>query len=187
MRESVVLSPVQAVTAGHIVGPALDGFGGSADSEDTDHRFDMKTHVEFRSDRFPPYPGEDEEVNPGIWGKRLALFLAMGLKKYGIQTDDVSAEDWGWMVPIENDAFPLWIGSANYEEYPDGFLCFVEPSKPFVRRLFRKISTEAQVSAVTTALHSLLSSEPSIRDVRWWTAKEFNHPSGGKGAGDYAP
>jgi hypothetical protein len=138
----------------------------------------MKTHVEFRSDRFPPCPEEDEEVNPGIWGKRLAEFLAAGLKSHGIATREPFAEDWGWMVPIDNDAFPLWIGCANYAEYPDdGFLCFVEPSEPFVRRWFRKIPTEAQVGAVTKALAVLLSSEPAIRDIKWWTKEEFDHPT----------
>ena len=28
----------------------------------------MKTHVEFRSDQFPPYEGEADEVNPGVHG-----------------------------------------------------------------------------------------------------------------------
>ncbi|HMO79991.1 MAG TPA: hypothetical protein PKD24_04300 [Pyrinomonadaceae bacterium] len=115
-------------------------------------------------------------MNPGIWGKRLAEFISAGLRSRGIAAREPGAEDWGWMVEIENEAFPLWIGCANYEEYPDGFLCFVEPSKPFVRRFFRKIPTEAQVQAVTQALDSLLSSEPSIRDIRWWTEEEFNSP-----------
>jgi hypothetical protein len=142
----------------------------------------VKTHVEFRSDRFPPYPGEENEVNPGIWGKRLAEFLSAGLKGFGIASREPLVEAWGWMVPIENDAFPLWIGCANYAEYPDGFLCFVEPSKPFIRRFFfRKIPTEAQVLAVTQALDSLLASEPSVRDIRWWTEQEFNHPRGAAG------
>jgi hypothetical protein len=32
----------------------------------------MKTQVEFRSSKFPPYEGEEEQINPGLWGKRLA-------------------------------------------------------------------------------------------------------------------
>jgi len=35
----------------------------------------MKTQVEFRSSRFPPYDGEEEQINPGLWGKRLAEYL----------------------------------------------------------------------------------------------------------------
>ena len=95
----------------------------------------MQTHVEFRSDRFPAYDGEEQQVNPGRWGRRLAEFLRDNLRKEGFQAQELVAEDWGWMLPIENDQFPLWIGCGNYEEYADGFLCFIEPHTPFVRRL----------------------------------------------------
>lgn len=143
----------------------------------------MKTHVEFRSDNFPAYPGEEEEVNPGRWGRRLAEFIAAGLKEGGIAAREPFAEDWGWIVEIENDSFRLWVGCGNYEEYSDGFLCFVEPSKPVVRRWFKKISTEREVLAVTAALNSLLSSHASIHDVRWWTEQEFNNPRAEQSAG----
>jgi hypothetical protein len=36
----------------------------------------MKTQVEFRSSKFPPYGGEQEQINPGLWGKRLAEYSA---------------------------------------------------------------------------------------------------------------
>ena len=39
----------------------------------------MKTHLEFTSSAFPAYPGEDKQINPGIFGKRLAEFLAENL------------------------------------------------------------------------------------------------------------
>lgn len=128
----------------------------------------MKTHVEFRSDSFPPYPGEEDEINPGIWGKRLAEFVHAGLKEHGFEVLEPFSEDWGWMVEIRNDAFPIWIGCANLDGDDGGFLCFIEPSKPFVRKLFfKKISTEADVTKLQTALDSILSSEPSIKEVRW--------------------
>jgi hypothetical protein len=34
----------------------------------------IRTHVEFRSNKFPPYEGEEEQINPGLWGKRLAEY-----------------------------------------------------------------------------------------------------------------
>ena len=93
----------------------------------------MKTHLEFTSAAFPAYPEEDKEINPGIFGKRLAEFLAEGLRKHGFKVLGIGAEDWGWMVEIENKEFPLWIGCASYEDGENGFQCFIEPSKPFVR------------------------------------------------------
>ena len=81
----------------------------------------MRTHVEFTSTEFPAYPGEDKDINPGIFGKRLAEFLAEGLRKKGNKVLGIGAEDWGWMVEIENQEFPLWVGCANYEESENGF------------------------------------------------------------------
>ena len=55
-----------------------------------------------------------------------------------------------WMNIHERpvSGYRLWIGCGNYEEYPDGFLCFIEPSKPFVRKWFRKIDTTDRLSAL---------------------------------------
>jgi hypothetical protein len=104
----------------------------------------MKTYVEFRSDRFPPAQGEDHEINPGLYGKRLAGFLAEGLRRAGFELEEPFPEDWGWVVPIRNEGFKLWVGCGCYQEYPDGFLCFIEPHQAFVRRLFHRIDTRAR-------------------------------------------
>jgi hypothetical protein len=132
----------------------------------------MRTHLEFRSAAFPPYPGEDEEVNPGRYGKRLAQFLHGALLKSGFQEADLSAEDWGWRISLKNDAFPLWIGCGNYDEYSDGFLCFIEPSRPFVRKWFKRLPTADTVGPLASALESALSARQDVRDLRWWTEAE---------------
>jgi hypothetical protein len=133
----------------------------------------MNTYVEFRSDRFPPYEEENERINPGVYGKRLAEFLVRNLPAKGFKPDQPIAEDWGWIVPIENAEFPLWIGCGHYEEYPDGFLCFIEPHKPFVRKWFRKIDASTKVNALQRALDEIFSAEPGIRSKPWWTHAEF--------------
>jgi len=134
----------------------------------------MKTHVEFRSDAFPPYPGEEDEINPGVWGRRLAEFVHDGLKAQDFDVIEPAAEDWGWMVEIRNDAFRLWVGCGNLDGEPDGLLLFIEPSTPFVRKFFViKIPTETEVSKVRAALEKILSTEDSITDVRWSTREEF--------------
>ena len=56
----------------------------------------MKTQVEFRSSKFPPYEGEQEQINPGLWGKRLAEYFVRKLSEKGIKTEEIIAEDWGW-------------------------------------------------------------------------------------------
>src|SRR4051812_20547582 len=49
----------------------------------------MKTRVEFRSKKFPPYEGEQEEINPGLWGKRLAEYLKQEFTQIGIETEGI--------------------------------------------------------------------------------------------------
>jgi len=135
----------------------------------------MKTHVEFRSDAFPPYGGEEDAINPGRYGKRVAEFLARRLKEKGFEPLEPIAEDWGWLVPIKNARFKLWIGCANYDEYPDGFLCFIEPHQPMVRRfLFWKVDTAVPIDALQKAVDEVISANPEIRAKRWWTYAEFN-------------
>ncbi len=137
----------------------------------------MQTHVEFRADRFPPFEGEEKAINPKLWGKRLAEFLRDGLRGKGFETDEPKAEDWGWVVPVRNKSFRLWIGCGHYQQYQDGFLCFIEPHKPFVWRLFRRINTQKRIAALQQAMDEILTEEAGIRSKRWWTFEGFNHQS----------
>jgi hypothetical protein len=137
----------------------------------------MLTYVEFRSDRFPAYDDEEQQVNPGLWGKRLAEFLRDNLRTEGIKAEEPVAEDWGWIVPVVNERFRLWIGCGRYQEYPDGFLCFIEPHTPFVRKLLRKIDTREHIAALHRAMDKVLAEHAGIRAKRWWTHEEFNNPA----------
>jgi len=133
----------------------------------------MRTHVEFRSSKFPPYPGEEDEVNPDLWGKRLAEYLKKALQERAIETGDMNSEDWGWVVPVKHDAVPMWIGCGHYQEYDDGYLIFIEPSKPTVRKwLFRKIDTTANVARIADSIDAILNADPEIYAVRWWDEDE---------------
>ncbi len=60
----------------------------------------MRTHIEFRTDKFPEYEDEDIEdaVNPGRFGRRLAEHLQAKLPERGVLTEEPFAEDWGWVV-----------------------------------------------------------------------------------------
>lgn len=127
----------------------------------------MKTMIEFTSDSFPAEPGEEEEVNPGRYGRGLARFVAAGLREKGFEAGEPFAEDWGWQVDIANDGFPLWIGCGNIEDSPNAFLVFIEPSKPVIRKLFRKIETRPAVERLAAALHDLLAASGKVSGLAW--------------------
>jgi hypothetical protein len=127
----------------------------------------MKTQVEFKSSKFPPYEGEEEEINPGLWGKRLAEYLVLKLADSGVETEDIIAEDWGYYVPVRNEGFELALCCGHQDGEEDEFLCFTEPSKPIVKKLFKKVDATAQLTMLIEVLEKILSSDPDIREVVW--------------------
>lgn len=131
----------------------------------------MRTHVEFRSAKFPSdEPGG--EMNAGRWGRRLAEYLERNLPRHGVRPVGAIMEDWGYLVPLEAEHFPISIACGNYQEYPDGFLCFLKPSTPTIRRWFRTIDTRADLEKVAAALDAVLRSDPDIYGIRWWSEDE---------------
>jgi hypothetical protein len=127
----------------------------------------MKSQVTFRSKKFPPYNGEEEQINPGLWGKRLAEYLVDKLKPHGIETEEIIAEDWGWYIPIKNERFRLAICCGHQNGDDDEFLCFTDPATPIIRKLFKRIDATHELTRVLTAMEKILSSDPEITNVEW--------------------
>ena len=127
----------------------------------------MKTQVEFRSNKFPPYEGEEKQINPGLWGKRLAEYLVQKLTGRGIKTQEIIAEDWGWYIPIPNEGFRLAVCCGHQYGDDDVFLCFTDPSTPIVKKWFKRIDATPQLTRVTEALQEILIADPEIKDVVW--------------------
>lgn len=147
----------------------------------------MNTSVEFKSSAFPKYENEDEEtVNPGRWGKRLAEFVRDNLPSYGIETENIACEDWGWLVYTKNDEFSLWLGCgpiddvSEYDEDTDqlsktdsdrleitDFRIFVSAEPGLFKRLFKRINTAPAISKVVTALEKMLAEGDEFQDAQW--------------------
>ena len=134
----------------------------------------MKTHIqfEFRSNKFPPYEGEQEQINPGLWGKRLAEYVKEKLTPYGIETGVIVTEDWGCLLPVQNEAFALAVACGHQDGDDDEFLCFIEPSTRVIRKWFRKIDTTQDVGRLSTALEKIFTSDPDIRELRCLSGEE---------------
>lgn len=132
----------------------------------------MRTHLQFRSSSFPAFASEYEEINPGVFGKRLADYLASALPSFGLHVERIDCEDWGWRIDLRNEGFPLWIGCSNYSEYSDGFLCQIIPSKPYVWRWFKKVPTVETVERVAKAIEAALAAHGNVHALRWWDESE---------------
>lgn len=127
----------------------------------------MKTRVEFRSSKFPPYEGEEEEINPGLWGRRLAEYLASELAGMGFGTGEVAIEDWGCYLPVLIDGVRLALCCGHQDGDEDQFLVFTEPSSPKLKKLFRTVDVTPQLTRLLDALRRILEADPEIRDVVW--------------------
>lgn len=106
-------------------------------------------------------------VNPGLWGKRLAEYLVDKLSARGIRTGDISAEDWGWRIPVEIRGVNADVCCGHQNGDDDQFCCFTDPRTPVFKRLFRRVDVTEQLVRITEALEAILSSDPDIREVTW--------------------
>jgi hypothetical protein len=127
----------------------------------------------FRSTRFEIEPGEDKEINPGIYGKQLAEWLKARLEDRGYRVEPIICEDWGRCLMCSRQPFLLWVGCANMTDLsasPDApppkeqitWHCFATAEVFFWRKLFRKVETEPAVAKLHADLGAILTAEPTI-------------------------
>lgn len=133
------------------------------------------TQYWFTSSLFEIEPGEDEEINPGIYGRQFANWLAKKLESKGYEIDLIE-EDWGrCLMCIEKLPFRLWVGCANVLDYASNgeptvpskeqivWTCFPVAEVPFLKRLFNRPDTAPALQKLDGVLREILESEPAIQ------------------------
>ena len=128
----------------------------------------------FKSSLFEIEPGEDDEINPGIYGRQLAQWLKQKLEAGGYPVEDVINEDWGRCLLCQRSPFALWVGVGSVDdecrvegEIPvkDAVVwhCFAVTEGGFRLRMFgKKNEIETSRAKLDAALVSILRSEPAI-------------------------
>ena len=129
----------------------------------------------FRSGAFQIEPGEDDDVNPGIYGRQLALWLRTRLEERGQPVLDVFPEDFGWCVRCQAKPFLLWVGcgSVSDKESMDivptadqvTWHCFAVAEASLLGRIFRNDDLAPAFSRLSGLLRDILDSEPTIKLV----------------------
>jgi hypothetical protein len=122
--------------------------------------------LEFESSAFPVIPGEDEEINPGIYGKALAQWLAEQLRAAGYSPGEVIAEDFGWCVPVKSEPHSLYVACASTEERPNHWRVFAFTEGGMMARLLGKDRSAETLSTLFAALRRCLESAPIVRGLR---------------------
>lgn len=131
----------------------------------------------FTSSLFKIEAGEDEEINPGRYGRQLAVWLKKRLEERGYSVEPIINEDWGRCLMCSRDPFMLWIGCGNMDAKPRGDVsregtivwhCFAVAEVPFWKRLlhpFGRPDTVAALSRLQGNLASILTQSPDIKMV----------------------
>jgi hypothetical protein len=129
----------------------------------------------FKSSRFEIEPGEDEEINPRMYGRQLAIWLKARLEESGHSVEDIINEDWGRCLMCARDPFMLWVGCGSAPDYETAkpgdppprkedvtWYCFATAEVFFWKRLFRKIDTAPAVAKLHADLGRILAAESTI-------------------------
>ena len=136
------------------------------------------TGYRFTSNLFDVEPGEDEEINPRMYGRQLAAWLRKQLEQRGHNVECVVAEDWGRCIMCSDEQFALWVGcgsSVDYDTAQPGdppppkecivWHCFSEAELSIWQRLIKRLDAGPALAKLDRDLHDILTSEPSIRLV----------------------
>jgi len=133
----------------------------------------------FKSSKFEIEPGEDEEINSGMYGRQLARWLKQRLEDKGYRVEDIINEDWGRCLMCSRDPFLLWVGCGSVTDDETEQLgdrprtkdsivwhCFVTAEVHFWKRLFRRIETEPAVAKLYADLGAILRADPKVAIVQ---------------------
>ena len=130
----------------------------------------VPNHVSFRG----PFNKDHTTAQPA--GRDIADLLAAGLAKVGIQVLGRSQTDYSHelAVALGGKRFHLVVGLV--EDDHAEWLIFFEP-RGVLNMLFSSL-TRAQQASLATSVHSLLSTDSRISEVRWYkNAEVWNHGS----------
>jgi hypothetical protein len=114
----------------------------------------------FQSSRFEIVADEDKLTNPGIYGLRLAEWMAHELPSHGFHTlGEVIPEDFAWCVPVEAEDCELYVACTSAEE---GWQAYVFADCGLMERLAGRDPRAAVVAELYTAVRSILEDAPGI-------------------------
>jgi hypothetical protein len=120
----------------------------------------------FQSAAFPVIPGEDEQTNPGVVGRSLALWLAEQLRVAGFSAGEIIAEDFGWCIPVDATSHSLYVACAGAGEKPDQWRVFAFAESRVIDRLRGEGRSAESLAALFAAVRRCIEAAPSVRDLR---------------------
>ncbi len=126
-----------------------------------------RLQLRFQTDFFQPERGEEEETNPGRYGKALAQWLTEKLKERGVAVEGIVPEDFGWVVMVSRKPLKLWLGCGNTDGSSNEWSVFPVAEPSMIQRLFRRVNPAAEVEKLRAHLAELVPSIPGVSNVAW--------------------
>ena len=122
--------------------------------------------VQFSSSAFEPFLPEEAQVNPGVYGAELALWLCARLAARGVYTSYPEYEDWGWYLEYSlASGCEFSVHCGNIAGSRGGWAIRLQR---FPRKLFgRDKPPFSEASVLVDAIRDVLSNEPDITDLKW--------------------
>lgn len=122
--------------------------------------------LEFESSAFAIVPGEDQQTNPGIYGKSLAQWIAEQLSSRGFSVGEIIAEDFGWCVPLKSNSPRLYVACSSAEEKPNQWRVFAFAESGVLGHIFGQDKSTESLASLYSAVKQSLESSPSVQGLR---------------------
>jgi hypothetical protein len=122
--------------------------------------------LHFESSAFPIADDEDEETNPGIFGRSLAEWLAKQLEERGTRITGVIAEDFGWCVVVASGPHKLYVACSNSEDERTSWQVFAFAEGGLFRRLLGKDTSGEALNELHLKMRDILFSSSAIKALR---------------------
>ncbi|MCG8684725.1 MAG: hypothetical protein MI892_07620 [Desulfobacterales bacterium] len=132
----------------------------------------------FKTNLFDIEANEDEETNPGIYGKQFAHWLSEQLTLIGYSETECFSEDWGWCIIIFRKPFMLLVGCSSvygFDNVKKGdsppskdevvWSCSVMTKLPVFKNPFKKKIQLQQKKKLCREIQGILAQEPQIQFV----------------------
>jgi hypothetical protein len=121
--------------------------------------------LKFESSAFAVIPGEDEQTNPGIYGKTLAEWLGEQLRLAGVAAEKVIAEDFGWCVSVKAPPYSLYVACAN-DEAAGHWQVFTFVEGGLMDRILRKDKSAGLLAPLHATVRRCLESSSAVHGLR---------------------
>src|SRR5689334_9001633 len=120
-------------------------------------------HLICESSAFPPVRGEDDETNPGIFGRAFTEWLADRLRSESYEVKRLVAEDFGRLIEVTHPGCKLYAAVSSTDDSATEWRVFAFSEFGLLAKLKGSPGSADAVTKLMATLKSILTQHPEIR------------------------